>query len=109
MSTNNKPGHAAFQVAEKLLETLYGDDLAGCKVRLDTVAEMVQEAVEVEAAKAKMLVTVIERIHELSTPPLLNEINDMGHLAKTLGGRADGIRLLTQETLAAWSKLNAVS
>lgn len=109
MDQQKKAGPAAFEIAEKILRTIYGDDFTGCNIRLDTVADMVQEAVEVEAVKSKLLVTVLEQIQNLSTPPQVGEINDVTHLAQILGSRADGIRILSKEALQAWAKVNKIT
>jgi hypothetical protein len=108
MNPNSKPGKAASEAAEKVLVTLYGEDLIGCPTSIDAIAAIIQEAVAVETnghrQLAEALIRALRQIQTVSTPPTRAEVQDIQELARILGERADGIHQITSKILDAWDK-----
>lgn len=103
-----KPRQSAVDAAEKILVAIYGEDLEGCKISLDAVSAMVEEAVSAETANYKMLnealIGAIEQIQLVSTPPRKDEVGTIEEVADVLGERADTIHQVTTKILEAWKK-----
>lgn len=55
MSADSESEGPAMVAAEEVLRTIYGDDLEGCTVKLETVASIIQDAIEPDAAKVHEL------------------------------------------------------
>ncbi len=100
--------NSATDAAEKILVAIYGEDLEGCKIRLDDVSAMVEEAVSTETANYKMLnealIGAIQQIQLVSTPPRKEEVETIEEVAAVLGKRADTIHEVTTKILEAWKK-----
>ena len=69
----SEPDRISRLVAEELLASIFGEDLAGCRVTLDEVAAIVQRTVDERAQQDARLLdtydTVVSSIHQLATPP----------------------------------------
>ena len=108
MSEPLKPRKFATDAAEKILVAIYGEDLEGCRIRLDAVSAMIEEAISAETANYKMLnealIGAIQQIQLVSTPPLKEEVGTIEEVANVLGERADSIHEVTTKILEAWKK-----
>ena len=98
-------------MAEELLSTIFGDDLAGCPVSLDQVAAIVQTAIEERAQQDTKLLgiydTVISSIHQIATPPESAKSAGPDQLRSLLGERMDAIRAITIKTLETTARIKA--
>jgi hypothetical protein len=90
-------------IAEELLATIFGDDLAGCPVSLDQVAVLIQRAIDERAQQDTKLLelydTVIASIHQLATPPESAKTVGPNELRSLLGERLDAVRAITTKTI----------
>jgi hypothetical protein len=107
--SERRPDRMSRLVAEELLATLFGDDLAGCPVSLDQVALIVQDAVEQRAAQdAKLLdlhSTVVNSIHQLATPPVSAQNAGPNELRSLLSERLDAIRAIATKTIETMERV----
>ena len=66
-----EPDRISKLVAEELLATIFGEDLAGCTVSLDEVAAIIQRTVDERAQQDTRLLdtydTVVSSIHQLGS------------------------------------------
>lgn len=108
MSENSPSRNVAGDTAEKILTAIYGEDLRGCPVSLDSVILLVQEGINAEARSHKMLnealIGALRQIQAVSTPPAKEEIQTMEEVISVLGERADAIHQVTTKILEAWEK-----
>jgi len=92
---------AAMQLAEEILRSIYGDDLKGCNVSLDSIAAIVAKGIK-ETSQPKELLALYEQVLEamqaLSAPPA-KMIADPTELQSLLSSRLDSIRDITTKTL----------
>ena len=109
--SERQPDRMSRLVAEELLATIFGDDLAGCPVSLDEVAVIVQEAVEQRAAQdAKLLdlhSTVVTSIQHLATPPVSAQNAGPNELRTLLSERLDAIRAIAIKTIETMDRVKA--
>jgi hypothetical protein len=98
-----EPDRISKLVAEELLATIFGEDLAGCPVSLDEVAAIVQRTVDERAQQDTRLLdtydTVVSSIHQLATPPGSARGASPEDLRSLLGERLDAIRTITTKTI----------
>jgi hypothetical protein len=98
-----KPDRISRLVAEQILATIFGDDLAGCPVSLDQIAAIVQDAQLQRAAEDSKLIelfkTVVESILQVATPPESAKSAGPNELRSLLGERLDAVRAITAKTL----------
>jgi len=111
MSANAQTEKLALLTAEEILRTIYGDDFAGCTVRPETIAKIIQEAINPSLAQDQALVELYEKvvqgIHLLSTPPDASKVADPDALRSLLGERLDAIHSITTQTIGATDRLNS--
>jgi hypothetical protein len=69
MSAEARADKWANAAAEEVLRAIYGDDLRGCTVRLETVAAVIRRAIEPKEEVFELYKKLVEAIHLLSTPP----------------------------------------
>lgn len=97
---SDQPSAAAMQLAEEILRSIYGDDLLGCNVSLDSIAAIVGKGIK-ESGQPKELLAlyeqVIEAVHQLSAPPA-KMITDPTELQTLLSTRLDSIRDIATKT-----------
>jgi hypothetical protein len=108
MSDNIGPRKIAFDTAEKVLAAIYGEDLEGCVVTLQSIAEIVEQGIESQTLSYKLLsealIGAVRQIQTVSTPPEKDEVKTIQELADLLGDRADAIHQVTTKILDAWEK-----
>lgn len=103
MSSNAQPDPLAFVTAEEILRTIYGDDLTGCKVSLDSIAAIIDHSLKQTAARngewLELYEKVVEATHLLSTPPDKTKVTEPADLQALLTQRLDAINAVTTKTI----------
>ena|SRR5437899_2676232 len=111
MNVNAQTEKLAMLVAEEVLQTLYGDDLRGCTVNPETIANIISQAIKQSAAKDQALLDlyqkVVESIDRISTPPQASDVADPDALRRLLSERLDAIHSITTQTRNATGGLQA--
>lgn len=94
---------AATAAAEEILRIIYGDDLEGCHVSLDQIAEAITKALEEPAATMEAVAGLhtkgFEAVQLLATPPADGEGLSAEDLRSLLGQRLDRIREVATKIL----------
>jgi len=112
MSGQSPPDKLANLTAEEILRTIFGDDLKGCNVTLDTIASIIGEALRQRSEEERDLIEMYEKLVEaldlLSTPPQTDKVPGPDELRTLLGERLDTIHTLTQKTKKATASLKAL-
>src|SRR6516225_8758456 len=103
MSSNAQPDPLAFVTAEEILQAIYGDDLKGCAVSLESVAAIVDGSLKQTAARSaewmELYDKVIEAVYVLSTPPDKSKVTDPKELQSLLTQRLDAIHAVATKTI----------
>jgi hypothetical protein len=103
MSSNSQPEGLALATAEEILRAIYGDDLKGCRVSLDSIARIIDQSLKQKAAQngewLELYDKVVEAVHLLSTPPDKSKITEPDELQALLTHRLDGIHMVTTKTI----------
>src|SRR5262245_25862341 len=111
MSGETKPGPLAMAAAEEILQCIYGDDLRGCTVSLESVASIVESALRRRSADDAVLLELYEKLVEavqlLSTPPEKGSVTEADKLRALLGDRLDTIRDLISKTIETTGRFKA--
>ena len=101
--SNAQPAPLAFVTAEDILRAIYGDDLKGCTVTLDSIAIIIDRALKQTAARngewLELYEKVVEAMHILSTPPDKAKVTDPAELQGLLTQRLDAIHSVTTKTI----------
>ncbi len=91
--------------AEEVLRVIYGDDLAGCAVSLDSVAAVIRAVFQEHAAQngelSELYLKGFEAVHLLATPPADGHNLSPDDLRSLLSERLDSIRGLATRILSA--------
>jgi hypothetical protein len=115
MSIDSRQQEVANAAAEEILRLIYGDDLTGCTVDLDSIAAVVLTGLETEAKLTTALLDLYERsnaaVELLSRPPAESQVESPAQLQSLLGERLDNIRTITQKvaSLTAAAKSTGTS
>jgi len=103
MSDDAQPGEPASLLAEEILRTIYGDDLKGCTVSLDSIAAIISKGI-LQPTPTNELLALYEKVMQamqlLSAPPPVEKIADPKELQLLLSERLDSIHALTTKTMA---------
>lgn len=95
----------ATAAAEEILRLIYGDDLEGCTVRLDSISTVIETALEeygnMDAELTELQAKALEAIQLLSTPPPDGNALSAEELRSLLGERLDKIRTLSTRVVQA--------
>jgi len=98
-----QPDPLAFVTAEDVLRAIYGDDLKGCTVTLDSIAAIIDRGLQQTAARngewLELYEKVVEAMHILSTPPDKAKVTDPTELQALLTQRLDAIHAVTTKTI----------
>jgi hypothetical protein len=101
--SNAQPDPQAFIAAEDILRAIYGDDLKGCAVTLDSIAAVVDKSLKQTAARNSewldLYEKVVEAMHILSTPPDKTKVTAPTELQALLTQRLDAIHAVTTKTI----------
>ncbi len=108
MSADARLERSATAAAEEILQRIYGDDYAGCTVRLDEIASIIlvrmKERIQEDQSILELYDKAIEGIRLLATPPEPGSSLTPEELQALLSNRLDTIHSLTTkivETLAS--------
>jgi len=111
MSSNAQPDPLAFVTAEEILRAIYGDDLKGCTVGLDGIADIIDLSLKQTAARngewLDLYEKVVEAMHILSTPPDKTKVTDPKELQSLLTQRLDAIHAVTTKTIETLAAVRA--
>lgn len=111
--SDDRLGRVANAIAEEALRVIYGDDLEGCAVRLDTLAAAVRPLIEAHARAEHELADLhakgFEAVQLLSTPPADGHTLSAEDLRSLLGERLDKIHSLTQQIVRATTALDSTT
>lgn len=102
MTAPAQPDGLATSTAEEILRTIFGDDLKGCPVTLDSIAQIVTGALKQTSNEQELMELyekVIEAVRLLSTPPDYPKVADPKQLESLLSERLDAIRTVTTKTM----------
>ena len=103
MSSTEQPEPLAFITAEEILRAIYGDDLTGCTVTLDSIAGIIDPSLKQTAARngewLELYEKVVEAVHLLSTPPDKTKVTEPAELQALLTQRLDAINTVTSKTI----------
>jgi len=102
MSDNAQSGESASLLAEEILRKIYGDDLKGCPVSLDSIAAIIGRGINQRAPTNELLALyekVMEAMQLLSAPPPAEKIADPKELQLLLSERLDSIHALITKTM----------
>jgi hypothetical protein len=107
MSSQEQPDPLAFMTAEDVLRAIYGDDLTGCIVSLDSIAQIIDGSLKQTAARngewLELYEKVVEAMHLLSTPPDKTKVTEPTELQSLLSQRLDAINAITTKTIQTLS------
>ena len=105
MSPDDHLDRVATATAEEVLRVIYGDDLQGCAVSLDSIAGVIRTGLEEHALTvreiAELHTKAFEAVQLLSTPPPDGNALTPEDLRSLLGERLDKIQTLTAKVLTA--------
>jgi hypothetical protein len=106
-------GQIATVVAEEVLRRIYGDDLLGCKVSLEEIAEVIEEGFKQDKQQQRELIEMYEKAIEavslLSTPPMSQDVPTPEQLRSMLGDRLDAIQRLARKVMDTTARLQKPS
>lgn len=112
MSAGEAPDKLAVATAEEVLRTIFGDDLQDCHVSLDSIAEIIRQALQHREQEHADLIEMYEKLVEafdlLSTAPDSAAVESPQHLQQLLGERLDAIRALAKKTRETTKSLKAL-
>jgi len=103
MNSAPQPDPIALQLAEDILRHIYGEDLKGCTVSLESVASIITGGISHQQRGANELLDLyeklVEAIHLLSNPPETGKISDPAEWQTFLSQRLDSIHALTTKAM----------
>jgi hypothetical protein len=93
----------ALQLAEDVLRQIYGEDLKGCAVSLESIASIIAKGINQQQRGAHELLDLyeklVEALHLLSNPPETGKISDSAEWQTFLSQRLDSIHALTTKAM----------
>jgi hypothetical protein len=99
----------ALQLAEDVLRHIYGEDLKGCTVSLESVASIITGGISQQQRGANELLDLyeklVEAIHLLSNPPETGKISDPAEWQRFLSQRLDSIHALTTKAMETTARV----
>jgi hypothetical protein len=109
MSEPKQTDPIAAMLAEEILRKIFGDDLLGCPVTLQEVADIIQEAQIHTKFQGQELLGLHQKSNEalyfLSCPPPKESISDPSQLLTVLTERLDKINDLSGKLVELNNKL----
>jgi hypothetical protein len=109
MSSPPQSDPVALQLAEDVLRHIYGDDLKGCPVTLESIAPIVAKGISQQQRGANELLDLyeklVEALHLLSNPPDAGKISDPAEWQEFLSQRLDSIHALTTKAMETTSRI----
>jgi hypothetical protein len=111
MSSVPNPGPSSADIAEQILQRIYGDDFTGCNIDPSEVAAIIEAGLKAHQQRSVDLLDlydkVVEAIELLSTPPEASKVTDPAELAKIISERLDAIRTVTTKTRETVARFKA--
>jgi hypothetical protein len=102
MSSEGSHSPSAADIADQILQRIYGDDFTGCNIDPSEVAAIIDVALRAHQQRSVDLLDlydkVVEAIELLSTPPEAGKVTDPAELEKIISERLDAIRTVTTKT-----------
>src|SRR5436190_23471331 len=102
MSSQPSSGPSSSDIAEQILQRIFGDDFTGCNTDPNEIASIVEAGFQSHKQRTTDLLDlydkVVEAIELLSTPPDPGKVTDSTELEKILSERLDAIRIVTTKT-----------
>jgi hypothetical protein len=99
----------ALQLAEDVLRHIYGEDLKGCPVNLESVASIIAKGINQQQRGANELLDLyeklVEALHLLSNPPETGKISEPAEWQKFLSQRLDSIHALTTKAMETTARV----
>jgi len=99
----------ALQLAEDILRHIYGEDLKGCTVSLESVASIITRGISQQQRGASDLLNLyeklVEALHLLSSPPDEGKTSDPAEWQKFLSQRLDSIHALTTKAMETTARV----
>jgi hypothetical protein len=109
MNSSPEQDPVAVQLAEDVLRHIYGDDLKGCTVSLDSVASIISSGLSQQQTRAHELIDLyeklVEALHLLSNPPEAGKISNPAEWQTFLSQRLDTIHTLTTKTMETTARV----
>ena len=100
--SSGSPALTAADIAEQILQRIYGDDFTGCNIDPNEVTSLIEAGLKNHQQRTTELLDlydkVVEAIDLLSTPPEPRKVTDPVELGKILSERLDAIHALTAQT-----------
>jgi hypothetical protein len=99
----------ALQLAEDVLRHIYGEDLKGCAVSLESIASIIAKGINQQQRGANELLDLYEKLVEaidlLSKPPDAGKIGEPAEWQKFLSQRLDSIHALTTKAMETTARV----
>ena len=109
MSSTPQSDPVALQLAEDVLRHIYGEDLKGCAVSLESVASIIARGIIQQQRGAHELLDLyeklVEALHLLSSPPGGGKIGDPAEWQQFLSQRLDSIHVLTTKAMETTARI----
>src|SRR6267154_1620856 len=109
MNSAPQPDPIALQLAEDVLRHIYGEDLKGCTVSLESVASIITRGISQQQRGASDLLNLyeklVEALHLLSSPPDGGKTSDPAEWQKFLSQRLDSIHALTTKAMETTARI----
>ena len=105
------PQALATRAAEEILRLVYGEDLQGCAVSVESIAQVVREAMNTEHETQASLLEAHEAsvaaFLALTEPPAAEKVPTPAELQRVLSDRLDRVRHLAQKLALLKAKAGA--
>jgi len=109
MNSTPQSNPVALQLAEDVLRHIYGEDLKGCPVSLESIASIVAKGINQQQRGANELLDLyeklVEALHLLSNPPESGKIDNPAEWQKFLSQRLDSIHALTTKAMETTARV----
>jgi hypothetical protein len=109
MNSTPQSDPVALQLAEDVLRHIYGEDLKGCSVSLESIASIITKGINQQQRGANELLDLyeklVEAIHLLSSPPETGKISDPAEWQTFLSQRLDSIHALTTKAIETTARV----
>src|SRR5262249_50862939 len=110
---NPSPSPSSSDIAEQILQRIYGDDFAGCNVDPGEIAKIVENGLQEQIRRSGDLLDlkkkVVQAVELLPPPPETAKQANQAELTKLLGERLDAIRAVATKTRETVTKFKGAS
>ena len=109
MNSTPQSDPVALQLAEDVLRQIYGEDLKGCTVSLESIAAIITKGINQQQHGANELIDLyeklVEALHLLSNPPEASRIDNPAEWQTFLSQRLDSIHALTTKAMETTARV----